>query len=235
MAGDWIQMQKATAFKPEILRIATDLGCSVGDAFLLCFRFWCWCDDQLVDGNAPGVTPEMLDALLGRAGFCAALLKVDWLQVRSGSLVVPHFDRHLSESAKKRGLSGKRQAEFRSRKSNAHSVTSALPEKRREEKKECVSKETHTNARASPTRFVPPTEVEVRAYCQERRNGIDPEHFVAYYQSRGWRAGSSPVKDWRACIRLWERRQQSDATRQTGGRRHEADASEAGFVGEHDG
>lgn len=137
MAGDWIKVEKATASKPELLRIASELKCSVGDAFFHCFRFWAWCDDQLKDGNAVGVTETMLDALLGRDGLCAALIKVDWLQVRSGSLVVPHFDRHLSESAKKRSLSGKRQAVFKATKGNAKGnaevTQEALPEKRREE------------------------------------------------------------------------------------------------------
>jgi hypothetical protein len=76
----------------------------------------------------------MLDALLDRDGIATALIEVGWLQVRNGSLVIPNFDRHLSESAKKRGLSAKRTADSRSRKSNATNVTEVLPEKRREEK-----------------------------------------------------------------------------------------------------
>jgi hypothetical protein len=126
-------MGKATPAKPEILRLASILGCSHGDAFLLLFQFWCWCDDQLTDGNATGVTPVMLDALLKCDGLCAALVEVGWLQVRSGSLVIPRFDRHFSESAKKRTLSAKRQADFRSRKRNAKSNADALPQNRTEE------------------------------------------------------------------------------------------------------
>lgn len=67
-----------------------------------------------------------------------------------------------------------------------------------------VHKEGH-----SPTcsRFVPPTLEEVRAYCQERGNNIDPERFVDYYRASGWkRNGNVPVKDWQACVRNWERR-----------------------------
>ena len=55
-------------------------------------------------------------------------------------------------------------------------------------------------------RFVPPTVEEVRAYCAERKNGIDPEAFMDHYQTNGWRQSSgNPVKDWRACVRTWER------------------------------
>lgn len=57
----------------------------------------------------------------------------------------------------------------------------------------------------SASRFVKPTVEEVRAYCQERGNDIDPAEFVDFYASKGWMVGSSPMKDWRACIRTWER------------------------------
>ena len=55
-------------------------------------------------------------------------------------------------------------------------------------------------------RFVKPTVDEVRAYCEERQNGIDPEYFVDYYEARGWIASKTPMKDWKAAVRTWERR-----------------------------
>lgn len=57
-------------------------------------------------------------------------------------------------------------------------------------------------------RFTPPTVEEVRAYCQERNNGIDPEAFVDYYTARGWKYGQGKaVADWKAAVRTWERRE----------------------------
>lgn len=57
-------------------------------------------------------------------------------------------------------------------------------------------------------RFVPPDVEEVRTYCLERGNHIDPSSFVDYYQARGWKlAGGQSVKDWRAAVRTWERRE----------------------------
>lgn len=55
------------------------------------------------------------------------------------------------------------------------------------------------------TRFIPPTVDEVRAYCDERGNDVDPEKFVAYYTSNGWRVGRNPMKDYKAAIRTWEK------------------------------
>ena len=54
-------------------------------------------------------------------------------------------------------------------------------------------------------RFTPPTLDEVRAYCLERKNNVDPERWYAYYQSNGWKVGRNPMKDWKAAVRTWER------------------------------
>lgn len=58
-------------------------------------------------------------------------------------------------------------------------------------------------------RFTPPDVEQVRAYCRERNNGIDPEAFVNYYASKGWVVGRSPMKDWQAAVRTWEQRRRS--------------------------
>ena len=55
--------------------------------------------------------------------------------------------------------------------------------------------------------FVPPTVDEIRAYCDERKNKIDPAAFVDYYSSQKWRkANGQPLSDWKAAVRTWERR-----------------------------
>jgi hypothetical protein len=55
------------------------------------------------------------------------------------------------------------------------------------------------------SRFIPPTLDEVKAYCTERKNNIDPQHFIDYYESNGWKVGKNPMKDWKAAVRTWER------------------------------
>lgn len=54
-------------------------------------------------------------------------------------------------------------------------------------------------------RFKAPSVEEVQAYCRERGNNIDAQHFVDYYSARGWMLGKSHIKDWKACVRTWER------------------------------
>lgn len=56
-------------------------------------------------------------------------------------------------------------------------------------------------------RFSPPAIDEISNYCQERKNNIDPEKFMDYYQARGWKlSGGTAMKDWQATVRTWERR-----------------------------
>lgn len=58
---------------------------------------------------------------------------------------------------------------------------------------------------AGRQRFTKPTVEEVALYCQERMNGIDAQEFIDFYESKGWMIGKSPMKDWKACVRTWER------------------------------
>lgn len=53
-------------------------------------------------------------------------------------------------------------------------------------------------------RFKPPTVDEVRAYCDERKNGIDAQAFIDHYAANGWMRGKNKIKDWKACVRTWE-------------------------------
>jgi hypothetical protein len=59
-------------------------------------------------------------------------------------------------------------------------------------------------------RFVPPTLEEVIDYCNERQNNIDPEQFIDYYTTNGWKVGKNKMKDWKASVRTWERNGYSD-------------------------
>lgn len=61
-------------------------------------------------------------------------------------------------------------------------------------------------------RVTPPSVDEVRDYCQERRNGVDPQAFVDFYTSKGWMVGRNKMKDWRAAIRNWERKEEHRGT-----------------------
>ena len=61
------------------------------------------------------------------------------------------------------------------------------------------------NRNDSKKRFAVPSVEEVAAYCRERGNNVDAQRFVDFYASKGWRIGKEPMRDWKACVRTWER------------------------------
>ena len=84
-------------------------------------------------------------------------------------------------------------------KSGCVSVSESVSDK----EKESSSKEEPKKER----RFQKPTVDDVRAYCAERHNAVDPYQFFDFYEAKGWKVGSQPMKDWKACVRTWEKRE----------------------------
>lgn len=70
--------------------------------------------------------------------------------------------------------------------------------------KDRLGKDTNNSA-DKPHGFTPPNIQDVRAYCQERGNKVDPENFWDFYQSKNWMIGKNKMKDWKAAVRTWER------------------------------
>lgn len=66
-------------------------------------------------------------------------------------------------------------------------------------------------ASALPTqkRFSKPSIEEIENYCKERSNKVNAQRFYDFYESKGWKVGSQPMKDWKACIRTWEAREET--------------------------
>lgn len=54
-------------------------------------------------------------------------------------------------------------------------------------------------------KFEKPTLEEVKEYCLERKNNVDAELFINYYESNGWKVGKNSMKNWKAAVRTWER------------------------------
>lgn len=87
-------------------------------------------------------------------------------------------------------------------------------------KKVKKDKNIYNNARARVCKthtanFSPPDIQDVKAYCIERKNNVDPERFIDFYEAKGWMVGKNKMKDWRAAVRNWERNEASKSTAQT--------------------
>lgn len=71
-----------------------------------------------------------------------------------------------------------------------------------------IEKEIDKEKVAKAPTFKKPTLDEVKAYCQERNNGVNAEQWIDHYTANGWRVGKNPMKDWKATVRTWERGEQ---------------------------
>ena len=65
----------------------------------------------------------------------------------------------------------------------------------------------NNNTNSQKENFKKPTIEEIKNYCLERKNSINPSQFFDYYESKGWLIGKTPMKDWKAAIRTWEQNQ----------------------------
>lgn len=94
-----------------------------------------------------------------------------------------------------------------------NNVTPMLQSGYREKEKELekdieIEKEIDSSAKSTTTkrkRFEKPTLSQITQYCLERNNCVNAEQFYDYYESNGWKVGKNAMKDWKACVRTWER------------------------------
>lgn len=111
------------------------------------------------------------------------------------------YDRRISEERKQNKLTQSRNLEEICKKST--------PEIEIELEKDIeIEKEIHSSAKSTTTkrkRFEKPTLYQITQYCLERNNNVNAEQFYDYYESNGWKVGKNAMKDWKACVRTWER------------------------------
>lgn len=77
------------------------------------------------------------------------------------------------------------------------------PSKRLDIRDKSIDNKENIKRKAKP--FTPPTVKDVKTYCDERHNGVDAERFIDFYESKGWMVGKNKMKDWKACVRTWEK------------------------------
>ena len=167
-------MEKATARKPEVILIAVALSIHPDEAFGICFRFWCWCDDQVSDGKIRGFTEALIDATIDRKGFASAMVSVGWLEEKNGMISITNFDRHLSHSAKTRAESAIRKKKERSKpvtKMSQKNVTSVT--ERSQQSVTTVAENQDKNVTIEKRREDKNTESVTRAGEDEHQPGDD--------------------------------------------------------------
>ena len=129
------------------------------------------------------------------------------------------------KTIKARSEAGKRSAEIRKQKTtnltNVDFVQTKVNKNEQTPTKSTVYEYVNVNVNDNEVigekrkRFIPPTLEEVKKYCIERNNSVDPQRFIDFYSSKGWMVGKNKMKDWKASVRTWERERKDQIDERT--------------------
>jgi hypothetical protein len=214
MATDWLKVEVNTPDKPEVFALAArmkwdDLDLAVGKLI----RLWRWFDQHTQNGDAPGVTAFMLDHICNAPGFAEALMSVGWLQLTPQGAFLPNFDLHNGKTAKQRALTARRMQALRTHRNNGDGSGVTLFENSDDANVTVAStskvknKTLSIEGESKVKGFIRPTLEEISREVASRGNKIDPEQFFNFYESKGWKVGNQSMKNWRAAIATWEKRE----------------------------
>ncbi|WP_299084853.1 YdaU family protein [uncultured Paraglaciecola sp.] len=82
-----------------------------------------------------------------------------------------------------------------------------------------TNREVQKRSGPDPKKFKKPTLEEVQEYFEDRTQkpcNIEHEKFFDFYESKGWKVGKNPMKDWKAAVRNWIRKHKEDYRSQHG-------------------
>ena len=140
-----------------------------------------------------------------------ALEDLDMVVKSNGHFTIAGWDEYQNIEGMEKIRESKRlaQARWRAKKSTVDTTVDStrylVDGADKEEDKE-IDIEEENIIKAKTTKFIPPTVEEVSDYCFERGNNVDAEQFVDFYSAKGWMLGKNKMKDWKAAVRTWERK-----------------------------
>ncbi|MEY1439108.1 DnaT-like ssDNA-binding domain-containing protein [Escherichia coli] len=136
MAGDWIKMRADLHTHPKVVRMASALKADRLRIVGGLHSAWCLFDVHSVDGFLDGYSADTLDDLIGFPGFSRAMMAVGWLEENGEGLVMPRFEAHNGQSAKRRAQDADRKRNVRKASASEADKKRTREEKRREDIKD---------------------------------------------------------------------------------------------------
>jgi len=216
----WIESHQALRDHPKVFDLASGMDWPIDLAIGKLHRFWWWCMDYAEDGDLTRHCHDRVGQAVGLSGescrtFYDLMVQIGWIDTEPYHRVHDWWDwagmwlrsKYRHQPEKWQTI----QAKFAT---VSTTVSKTLTQTRTPNlTKPNLTKEIYR-------RFAPPTLEDVRAHCLERKNKVDPESFLAYYEARGWKfKGGQTMKDWKAAIRTWEKNGFNNGGPQGNGRR----------------
>jgi len=206
---------------PKVRKLVDDLG---HEAAAMPIRLWCHAAKFFPDdGVLRGMSDLCVADVMGMCARCRHDVKLMWVshlishgfldRLDNGELCVHDWKDHTNHirAYRKRAkaaaaarwsdassMVGKDASSIAN--NDASSIADSLPNAM-----QCNAVPNNTNIKSKASSvFKPPTKTEVSDYSEEINAGIDPEAFIAFYESNGWKVGKNPMKSWKAAVRTWK-------------------------------
>ena len=81
-------------------------------------------------------------------------------------------------------------------------------DKNKDKNKEGAKDESFAACADKSCRFVPPSLLDIQNFIKEKGYSVNASSFIDFYTSKNWMIGKNKMKDWRAAVRTWQRRQE---------------------------
>ena len=205
-----------------------------GDSIIVCwFKLLCLAGQKnncgiLMLNDRIAYTDEMLATVFRRPLQTVRLAletfeQFGMIEIINGAITIPNWEKHqnLDKLEKVREQTKARVQRYRERQKlltgGNVTVNATETQGNATDIDKDIDKDIEIIESGKPQRskaFKPPTVEEVAAYCQERQNGIDAQAFVDFYSGTNWFRGKTKIKDWKACVRTWEKRDRESPPRE---------------------
>ena len=228
----WLKVEQSIRDHRKVLALAGRLDIEPPHAIGHLLSLWLWAIDNAPDGDLSRVTSKVIAKTVARASqwsgdacdFMNALIEAGWLDSANDSIAIHDWSDYVGSLIECRDIKRLQARERQKRRreklkdgdENSHAFVTrdsrtcnAPIEKSRVEYIESVAD------KPPRPRFTPPSADEVGEYCSEKGYGIDPQCFVDFYAAKGWMVGKNKMKDWKAAVRTWARRDKSQAASQS--------------------
>lgn len=199
----WIESHQKLERHPKLMELCSKTGWSKDEAIGKLHRLWWWVLDFAEDGDLSKfsaaqifgeirgeISAETLLQIFTNTNFIDSDIKIhDWYDYAGNYLYAKY---HNSNPKKLKKIQNKYKDNQRINKGH---------------KKEAIPNLPNLPNQHNLNKDICPSLEEVISYCKERKNNVDPERWYNFYQAKGWLIGKNKIKDWKAAVRTWEKKQ----------------------------
>ena len=198
----WIESHEEIGDHRKTLRLCQQLLCNVPTAVGYVHLLWHYTlKVAWADGNLAEFTPKVIERACWWTGDEGGLIKalqasgyMDGMKIHEWRTYAKHiiYQRKYNDRRKKENTAFL-QSQNRRKVPVVTAQNTSLPD---------LTIPNHKNIYMD--KFVKPTPEDVTAYAKSIDFPLNGCSFCDFYESKGWRVGRNPMKDWKAAVRTWK-------------------------------